>query len=157
MQTLNHRIEASVDDCHTSVTLDLDARNKTRQRVTLDNGETAAIRLERGTALTAEDVLTNATGDFRVIVRAADEKLSVVTCRDRLLLNRVCYHLGNRHVPLAVEADRVAYRHDHVLDAMVAGLGAEPVVEQAPFSPEPGAYEHGQPQPHTHGHTHAHG
>jgi urease accessory protein len=53
----------------------------------------------------------------------------------------VCYHLGNRHVPLQIAATWVRYQHDHVLDDMVLGLGLEVEVEKAPFEPEAGAYQ----------------
>jgi urease accessory protein len=66
------------------------------------------------------------------------------------LLARACYHLGNRHVPLQIESRRLRYLHDHVLDAMVLGLGLSVVVEDAPFDPEPGAYG-GQVPAHPHG------
>jgi len=150
-----------------TVTLDFDARQKSRQRLVLASGADAGLVLERGTTLRHGDVLSDAADEHRVQVVAAEEPLSVVECEDRLLLNRVCYHLGNRHVPLQVAEASVAYRHDHVLDDMVAGLGVTPVARQAMFQPEPGAYEskggaahehsHG---PHHHGHhhgDHAHG
>ena len=34
----------------------------------------------------------------------------------------------------------ISYQHDHVLDAMVIGLGAEVSVEELGFEPEAGAY-----------------
>jgi urease accessory protein len=43
-------------------------------------------------------------------------------------------------VPLQVEPGWVRYQHDHVLDEMVKGLGAEVTIEQASFEPEGGAY-----------------
>jgi urease accessory protein len=53
-------------------------------------------------------------------------------------------------VPLQIDRDWVRYRHDHVLDAMLRGLGVEVRVEEAAFEPEPGAYA----GPHTHGADH---
>ena len=43
-------------------------------------------------------------------------------------------------------------RRDHVLEAMLRGLGAELAPVIAPFRPEGGAYGHGR----TMGHDHAH-
>jgi urease accessory protein len=69
---------------------------------------------------------------------------------------RVCYHLGNRHVPLQIEPEWVRYQHDHVLDEMVIGLGAEVTSETAAFEPEAGAYG-GSSSGHSHaGHSHGH-
>lgn len=135
---------------YATLTLPFDQRNKSRQRVILDNGEEAALLLPRGAVLRTGDRLGGEVQGHAVRVCAADETLSLVVCPDRLLLNRVCYHLGNRHVPLQIGPDRVSYRHDHVLDDMVRGLGGTPVRLQAPFQPESGAYGHG-------GHRHAHG
>jgi len=147
-----------------TVTLDFDARQKSRQRLMLASGADAGLVLERGTTLRHGNVLLDAAAEHIVQVVAAQETLSVVECADRLLLNRVCYHLGNRHVPLQVAQSAVAYRHDHVLDAMVMGLGVTPVARRAMFQPEPGAYdghdaghERAQSaQDHEHGHGHEH-
>ena len=73
-------------------------------------------------------------------------------CDDPLLLARASYHLGNRHVALQIRPDLLRYRHDHVLDAMLEGLGLKVEVVQAPFEPEPGAYD----DHHGHGHEHHH-
>ena len=54
--------------------------------------------------------------------------------------------------PHEVGADRLLIQRDHVLEAMLAGLGAEISHIEAPFQPEGGAYGHGR----THGHAHAH-
>lgn len=89
-----------------------------------------------------------------VEVIAADETVSTVRSDDAVLLARACYHLGNRHVPLQVEAGWCRYLHDHVLDDMVRGLGLSVETETAPFQPEPGAYG-GSSGGHTHGHHHA--
>ncbi|EEZ39286.1 urease accessory protein UreE [Photobacterium damselae subsp. damselae CIP 102761] len=79
------------------------------------------------------------SGETAIII-AAKETVSTVITEDPLLLARVCYHLGNRHVPLQVEQGWCRYQHDHVLDDMVRGLGAQVIVEQEKYQPEPGAY-----------------
>ena len=96
------------------------------------------------------DILQSENG-FTVQVQAAAETVSTVNTQDSLLFARVCYHLGNRHVAVQIDPNRIRYLHDHVLDDMVKGLGCEVVVEQASFEPEAGAYEH-----HQHSHSHQH-
>lgn len=125
-----------------AVTLDFDARSRARLRARLDDGREAGLFLDRGGVLRDGELLRSEDGMI-VRVRAAPEPVSAVYCDDPLLLGRLCYHLGNRHVTLAIGFGRVAYRPDHVLDEMVRGLGLEPVSEQTPFDPEPGAYGHG--------------
>jgi urease accessory protein len=135
----------------TTLTLPLDRRVRSRLRVTLDDGREAGVFLPRGEVLRDGDLLASG-GGMIVRVRAANEPVSEVCSDDPLLLARACYHLGNRHVALQIDAGRVRYRHDHVLDDMLRGLGLEPFAVEAPFEPEPGAYggsAHGH-------HDHAH-
>jgi urease accessory protein len=74
-------------------------------------------------------------------------------------LARAAYHLGNRHVAVQVKADGLSFLHDHVLDAMLRGLGLPVRFEQLPFEPEGGAYdrhEHASHGDHAHSHPHSH-
>ena len=139
------------------VTLTWEERQRSRLSVRLDDGQEAGIRLPRGTRLADGDWLL--TDDGRAVqVRAAAECLSRVECADALTLARACYHLGNRHVAVQIEPGRLSYRHDHVLDDLVHGLGLAVRVIEAPFEPEPGAYGgHGQAGGHSHGEGTAHG
>jgi len=128
------------------VSLPWERRIRSRLRVVLDSGQEAGIFLERGTVLRGGDLLATADGDL-VEVAAAEEKVSTVRTGDSLLLARLCYHLGNRHVALEILPGRLRYLHDHVLDELVRQLGGSVVVEAAPFEPEHGAYG-------GHGHSH---
>lgn len=134
-------------EASTTLTLPWSLRSKSRQRVRLDNGEEAGLFLERGIILRDGDCLSTEEGTVVKIV-AATETLSTVHCQDPLQLARISYHLGNRHVDLEISKHRLRYPHDHVLDAMLRGMGLTPEIEQAPFEPETGAYEGG------HGHSH---
>ncbi|MGH6922771.1 MAG: urease accessory protein UreE [Propylenella sp.] len=92
--------------------------------------------------------------DGRVVeVRAKPEPLLVVTARDAHHLARLAWHLGNRHVPAAIEAHRILIRADHVIAEMLAGLGADVAAIEAPFDPEGGAYA-GHAGSHDGGHRH---
>jgi len=130
-----------------TLTLSFDDRRKSRWRVRLDGGEEVALLLPRGTVLRDGDRLRT-DGDEVVEVRAAPEALSTVTVSDPLALARAAYHLGNRHIPVQIEAGTLRYQHDHVLDDMVRALGLPVHSERGPFQPEGGAYGHG----HGHGH-----
>ncbi len=133
------------------VTLTWEERQRSRLAVRLNDGQEAGIRLARGTRLCDGDWLLADDGQA-VQVRAAAESLSRVECADALALARACYHLGNRHVAVQIEPGRLSYRHDHVLDDLVHGLGLAVQVIEAPFKPEPGAYGgHGQTGGHAHG------
>jgi len=135
----------------TTLTLPLDKRVRSRLRVTLDDGREAGVFLPRGEVLRHGDLL--ADGDGTVVrILAANEPVSEVCSDDPLLLARACYHLGNRHVSLQIDTGRVRYRHDHVLDDMLRGLGLDPVAVEAPFEPEPGAYGGSAHAQHDHAH-----
>jgi len=124
------------------LTLQFELRQRSRQRVCLDNGDEAALYLPRGTRLRHGDRLLSDEG-LVVEVCAAEERVSTLRCDDPVMLARACYHLGNRHVALQVGPGWARYLHDHVLDDMVRGLGLEVDAELAPFEPEPGAYHGG--------------
>ncbi len=152
MLELTRRVDGG--EVRTTLTLPLERRIRSRQRVTLDDGTEAGVFLARGQVLRDGDLLTD-EGGLVVRVRAAAEPVSEVRSDDPLLLARACYHLGNRHMALQIEAGLIRYQHDHVLDDMLRGLGLEPRFAEAPFEPEPGAYG-GSAGGHTHLHGHAH-
>ncbi len=109
--------------------------------------------LEQATALRDGDALVLEDGRI-VQVTAKPEPLLVVTGDDAQHLTRLAWHLGNRHVPAAIEADYILIRFDRVLAEMLLGLGAGIGFIDAPFDPEGGAYAHGG---HDHGHAHGNG
>lgn len=135
---------------YTSLTLPFELRQRSRLRVRLDNGEDAGLYLQRGTVLRDGDLLASDDG-IVIAVRSAPEPVSSVYCTDPRQLARAAYHLGNRHVALQIGTGWVRYLHDHVLDAMVAGLGLTVTREQTAFEPEAGAYGASN---HHHGHDH---
>ena len=131
-----------------SVELMFDQRERSRARVALASGEEIGIQLKVGTMLSHGDKL--ALDDGRIVeVIAADEALHEVRAIDAAQLARIAYHIGNRHVPLQVERDYLLMLPDHVLRAMVEGLGGTVQQVRRGFEPESGAYGHS----HVH-HTH---
>ena len=55
----------------------------------------------------------------------------------------------------ALEPARILIRPDHVIAAMLVGLGAEVSAIEAPFNPEGGAYAERSPVGPEHSHRHA--
>ncbi len=125
--------------------LPFELRQKSRLRATTVSGTELALLLPRGTVLRDGDRL-RAANNLIIEVRAAVEAVTTAHSDDATRFARVCYHLGNRHVPLQVGAGWLRYLADHVLDRMVEELGLTVSHEQAPFEPEAGAY-------HQHGHA----
>ncbi len=128
------------------VHLTFDARSKSRLLVRLDNGEQAALVVERGRLLRGGEWVQAEDGR-QVEIVAVDEPLFEAVSADPLLITRAAYHLGNRHVAVQFVTQGVRFLADHVLADMVAGLGLTVTALEAPFEPEGGAY----------GHHHGHG
>jgi len=124
------------------LTLNFDARTKSRLRTRLADGEEVGLFLPRGTILRGGDRLQAADGRIVEVV-AAPEDLIEARCADAFALARAAYHLGNRHVAVQVGAGWLRIQADHVLETMLTGLGAEVASLTAPFEPEAGAYAHG--------------
>ena len=141
------------------VVLGYDDRHRRRLAMQGERGLIFLLDLKEATVLHNGDGLVLTDGRM-VEVRAKPEPLLVVRTADPLHLSRLAWHLGNRHVPAAIHADRILIRPDHVIAAMLAALGAELTAEEAPFDPEPGAYtheaahfRHGATDPSQHGHA----
>ena len=91
---------------------------------------------------------------LRVMIRAAAEQVLVVTGDN---LARLAWHIGNRHTPCQIEADRLLIQNDPVIAHMLEHQGATLRAAELPFAPEGGAYGHGRTHTHEHGATaHAH-
>ncbi|MBI3563464.1 MAG: urease accessory protein UreE [Gammaproteobacteria bacterium] len=138
-----------VTQSQSSLTLPFDLRQKSRLRARLDDGREVALILPRGYILRSGECLRAEDGTV-VAIKAALETVSLVRSEDPVLLARACYHLGNRHVPLQIGPGWCRYLHDHVLDAMVQGLGLNVGCELAAFEPENGAYGQGTTRSHHH-------
>lgn len=161
MLKINQRLEQAVKTDLT-IKLTFEIRQKSRFKTQLNDGTEVGVFLPRGNVLRNGDCLK--ADDGRIIgVLADDEQVSTVTTNDQLLLSRACYHLGNRHVALQIDENKISYLHDHVLDDMLKGLGLTVDSELSPFEPENGAYaqhSHGQhshaQDGDSHSHSHSH-
>ncbi len=121
-----------------------DERFLRRRVLATTGGERFLVDLAHATSLLHGELLQ--LSDNRLIrVVAAREQLLEVTGTD---LRRLAWHIGNRHAPCQVEANRLLIGRDRVLHDMLAGLGAELREVEERFTPESGAYGHGR----THGH-----
>jgi urease accessory protein len=130
-----------------TVVLDFDDRHRRRMAMTGTRGLEFLLDLENAVALRGGDALV--LDDDRLIeVVAAAEPLLEIRGQDPQHLVRVAWHLGNRHLPTQIMPKGLRIRRDHVIEAMVKGLGARVIEIEAPFDPEGGAYAGG-------GHAHA--
>ncbi len=133
------RSEVDPERVVASVRLDLEARRKRRHVVECSDGVALLIDLAEVPTLRHSDGLVLADGRI-VRVEAEPEALVEVTAPDAASLVRIAWHLGNRHLPVQFVGERLRLRRDHVIEAMLAGLGAAVRHVEAPFDPEAGAY-----------------
>lgn len=131
-----------------TVTLAWADRHRRRLMMTDDSGEAFLLDLSDATRLAEGDGLALEGGGW-LAVRAAAEAVADIRCAGAEELARIAWHIGNRHAPVQVLAGGILrILDDHVLIAMVHGLGGTVDRLVAPFQPEGGAYE---------GSVHAHG
>ena len=142
-----------------SVILGPDQRRLQTAHLTGVNGTLIGVMLPEPVLLRMGDALELDDGSLVEVVVEA-EPLVEVRGNDLIHLARLAWHLGDRHVPVQVMANRLRLRRDGALEAMLATLGARITVIDAPFDPEGGAYatpSHGHQHGHDCGHDHDHG
>ena len=127
-----------------------DERHVRRKVITLVHGDRVLVDFAETLVLEDRDVLVLEDGRHAEII-AADEELLAVRGRDPVHLARLAWHIGNRHLAAEIEADRILILRDHVIEAMLEGLGATVSEVLEPFSPLGGAYSGNA----GHGHDHA--
>lgn len=128
------------------VLIDYDRRFRRRIVLTTVLGAEVLIDLPQAIRLRDGDGLLTDIGMVRVCAQAED--LMEIHAHEDGELVRIAWHLGNRHLPVQLLADRIRIRVDHVIGEMVEGLGGHVELISAPFDPEAGAYAGGGP--HTH-------
>jgi urease accessory protein len=117
------------------VVLDADDRQRRRIVLTGEKGTTFLLDLERPVSLRDGDGLVLDDGGV-IEVRGAPETLIEIKGRSATDMLRLAWHIGNRHTDLQIVEDRLRIRRDHVLEAMLAQMGASLAPVDAPFDPE---------------------
>jgi urease accessory protein len=143
------------------VELDWDVRQKSRFDATDSTGRALGVFLPRGSVVRGGDVLVAEDGSL-IVVKAAPQPVMVVRhCTEHgsaFDLMRAAYHLGNRHVQLELQSERLLLERDHVLADMLRQMHLLVNDDELPFEPEGGAYAGGghSHAGHDHGHDHEH-
>jgi urease accessory protein len=137
-----------------TVVLDFDDRHRRRMAMTGTRGLEFLLDLENAVALRGGDALVLEDGRLIEVVASA-EPLLEIRGSDPHHLIRVAWHLGNRHLPTQIMPRGLRIRRDHVIEAMVKGLGARVIEIEAPFDPEGGAYADHAHAPEAGAHDHA--
>jgi urease accessory protein len=129
------RSAAQVDQ----VVLDHDERH--RRRIVLHglHGTEFLLDLAEVPDMRDGDGILLSNGDV-VLVNAADEPVMEVRSSDPVLLARIAWHVGNRHLAVEIMPGRIRLRVDPVIASMLTRLGGAVRYLSAPFNPEGGAY-----------------
>ena len=127
-----------------------DERHLRRRAIDLVDRRKVLVDLAEPVVLRTGDVLVLEDGGH-VGIAAAEEPLYEIFAADPVHLAEMAWHIGNRHLAAAIEANRILILRDHVIKAMLEGLGATVKDIVAPFDPARGAYSG-----HGHGHDHEH-
>lgn len=111
-------------------------------------------------------------GDGRIVrVIAASEPVAEITAADSLVLARIAWHLGSRHIPVQVLQDSLRIPRNPAMEESLQSLGAKIAQVDVPFEPEEGTtlaghahrqghhhqdHEHGADSGCGHDHSHHH-
>ncbi|MCA3648008.1 MAG: urease accessory protein UreE [Methylobacterium sp.] len=137
-----------------TVVLDFDDRHRRRFAMEGVGGLNFLLDLPEAVALRTGDALKLEDGRL-VEILGASEPLVEIRAESPEHLLRLAWHLGNRHLPVQVAGQKLRIRRDHVIEAMVQGLGGQVRAVEAAFDPEGGAYAQAM-HTHHHGHDHHH-
>ena len=122
-----------------TIELDFDQRHRRRIAMTSRSGREFLLDLPRAAVIQHGDGLELDDATV-IIVHAKPEAVADITASDPQHLNRIAWHLGNRHLPTEIHDRCLRIREDHVIVDMVRQLGGQVTLKQAPFHPEGGAY-----------------
>jgi urease accessory protein len=151
--------EAGTTQPYDSAVLAHDERHLRRRAIETARGDRVLVDLPEPVALNDGDRLVLEDGRHIEII-AAQEPLYDIRASGPVHLAELAWHIGNRHLAAAIEANRILILRDHVIKAMLEGLGAAVSDVSEPFKPVRGAYSghggHGHDHAHAEAHAHSH-
>jgi urease accessory protein len=133
--------------------LDHEERHLRRRVIQLIHGDKILVDLPEAVQIDGRDVLVLDDGRHAEII-AAEEEVYDIRAKDAVHLAELAWHIGNRHLAAQIEEGRIVILRDHVIKAMLEGLGATVSEVSDTFHPVRGAYSGGHshgPQPDAHG------
>jgi urease accessory protein len=148
---------------HIIDTLILTFAQRTAQRGFLFgvNGTCIELDFAEPVRLRHDDALVLDDGGFVEVVADAEPLLEARA--DPVVLTRLAWELGSRHVPIEIKPNRLRLRRVPQIEDLLQAYGAKLVAIEAPFEPEGGApagpggdHHHDHEHHHDHGHDHHH-
>lgn len=128
-------------------------RRWTRKRVTTTGGREVALALPTGSTLQPGAIVA-VEADWYLAVEGRPEAVLAVTPRDCAEAVRIAFEVGNRHVPLALDGERLLVPDDSAMAQLLSRLGVRWERGQAVFDPPGTGHRHAHgaspPDPHAH-------
>ena len=124
-----------------TLVLTADERRWGRRRVVTTAGRTLALALPTGSVLRPGAVL-HVAADWFVVVECAAEPCLAVTPASREEALRIAFEVGNRHVNLALDGERLLVPDDPGMDILLTRMNVRFERVRAPFVPIGRAQRH---------------
>jgi len=124
-----------------TLALTWEERRWTRKRATTTRGRDVALALPTGSVLRPGDIVAVETEWF-LVIEARPEPVLLVSPRDCAEAVRIAFDVGNRHVSLALDGDRLLVPDDSAMVQLLTRLGARWERREAVFEPESGGHRH---------------
>ena len=122
--------------------MDWQERRRSRQRVRTVGGLEFAIALPTGTILREGDLLC-VDGGPCVVVEAAEEEVLSISLRQARAGALIAYELGNRHLPVSIQEDRITTPYDHLIEELLGRLAMPYERRKEKFEPITAVRHHG--------------
>ena len=124
------------------LTLSSDERRILRGKRLTDCDQEIILQLPREGKLNDGDILSTNQSNFYIEIIAKKENLLEISSNSKIELIKTAYHLGNRHVEVAIEEDILITKSDYVIENMLKNFNVDILNTQKKFFPERGAHSH---------------
>ncbi len=137
---LTRKVSRVEKESYLILALSAENRTKLRGRRTTICGQQVILQLPRSGFLFPGEVLAGDNKSYKVVVEAAMEELIQVEAQSSLQLMKAAFHLGNRHVGLEINENKLFLLKDKVIEGLLSKMGLIITSIEKPFFPENGAY-----------------
>ena len=108
--------------CHVErIYLESDELLKRVLRVTSDHGHEYGISLPKGSEMKDGDILFN-DGHNIVVISVKEDDVIVITPRDINEMGEIAHNLGNKHLPVQIEAGKIIIQYDYLIEKFLQDL-----------------------------------
>ena len=125
-----------------NLTLSATQRRIFRGKRKSDCNQELHLQLPRDGRLNDNDILLTNQKNLFVKITAQKENLIEISAKDSLELNKVAYHLGNRHVEIEINENMLLTKSDYIIEEMLKNFEVVLKKVKRKFFPEIGAFHH---------------